>query len=546
MNAVSLGEIVTDLLEDAWRFDPVAATRQGVHRYDRLLPTFTPDAVDGWAQRLRSHRRRLEALDVGALSRSEQLDRRWALAVLERLTLDCDLRLWERSPQAHILPLGSAFHDLLVDDSRPPLDRGDALLARLQAVPAYLQAARVTLRPRDVPPPWVDYARRTARAVERFLAELDAAAVLGQAAWDRHGVPAQRRALQAVADFQGFLEDVGAVAQGIFAIGRERYDHLLARYHLLSVDADQLADFGRAQMERYLAEMAAVARSLDPSASWVEVLERVKDNHPAPDRLRDAYDRETALARRHCLECDLVTFPPEESYQVEWMPPFLRSTYPIALPWTPPIFGTGTRTRWYVTPVDPTAPAEVRRQHLRDNSWAWIRSIAMHEMYPGHHLHKVIAKDVATPLRKQWWSPVYTEGWGLYTEELFWETGLLADPRLRLMQLRNGLWRSVRVIVDTGLHARGMAFAEAVSWLVEHARLEPRWAESETRLYTTMPTYPSAYLVGMHAILRLRERARAAWPRFSLKAFHDALLRYSTLPLALIEEDVLAGGPAPA
>jgi len=116
----------------------------------------------------------------------------------------------------------------------------------------------------------------------------------------------------------------------------------------------------------------------------------------------------------------------------------------------------------------------------------------------------------------------------------------LAEPKYRLMQLRNALWRAVRIIVDTGLHARGMSVPEAAKWLSERARLEPRWAESETRYYTTRPTYPSSYQVGFAMLLDLREKYRAQkGDQFELKTFHDELMSYSALPLKLVEEEML-------
>jgi uncharacterized protein (DUF885 family) len=153
----------------------------------------------------------------------------------------------------------------------------------------------------------------------------------------------------------------------------------------------------------------------------------------------------------------------------------------------------------------------------------------------------MIAKQVATPLRLQFWSPVFGEGWGLYTEELFYETGLLAEPRFRLMQLRNALWRAVRIIVDVGLHAYRMPVDEATRLLSERARLEPRWAESEVRYYTTRPTYPSSYQVGFASLLDLRqEYQRVKGNEFQLKVFHDELMSYSSLPLRMVAEEMLS------
>jgi uncharacterized protein (DUF885 family) len=309
---------------------------------------------------------------------------------------------------------------------------------------------------------------------------------------------------------------------------------------MLDMDCDGLYDFGWEWIDRYERQLRDVARQIDPNESWEAILERIKDDHPRPADLRQAYEDETMLARRHCLEQDLITFPEGETCVLEWTPVFMQARVPIALPQVSPAFEPGLASKWYITPVDPEAPPERQRQHIRDNSWAWIRGIAMHEIYPGHHLQFVIAKQVATPLRLQYWSPVFGEGWGLYTEELFYETGLLAEPRFRLMQLRNALWRAVRIIVDVGLHARGMSVEEAARWLSERARLEPRWAESEVRYYTTRPTYPSSYQVGYALLLDLRdEYRREKGDGYRLKAFHDELMSYSSLPLKMVAEEML-------
>lgn len=534
-------QLVTDLLEETWRHDPVGATHVGVHRYDHLLPDWSADAMEGWGQTLRDLRARFEAVDPTSLSRQEKLDRRWAIAVLDKAILDHDLALWARSPKAAVESLANGLHDLLIGQFAPKEERFEALLARLKAAPHFLENVRRLFRPETIPPIWIDYGLRTAQSTRRFIAEAIPEAAAEVPALEAEIVEASRAAAQAVADFEAVVKDLGGEARGDYAVGRERFDFILQRYHLLDMDSEALYEFGREWIDRYEREMVEVAARIDPNKSWVEVLEMVKDNHPSAEDLRQAYEDETRLARDYCLEHDLITFPEGETWSVEWMPAYLRSIYPIAKPWVSPPFDPGLDSKWYVTPVDPDAPPERQRQHLRDNSWAWIRGIAMHEMHPGHHLQFAIAKQVGTPLRKQFWSPLYGEGWGLYTEELFYETGLLADPPMRLMQLRNGLWRAVRVVIDTGLHTRGMSPEECARWLVERARLEPQWAESETRLYTTKATYVSTYRVGLSLIMDLREKYKALkGDAFTLKDFHDTLMSYSSLPLKLVEQEMLS------
>jgi uncharacterized protein (DUF885 family) len=121
-----------------------------------------------------------------------------------------------------------------------------------------------------------------------------------------------------------------------------------------------------------------------------------------------------------------------------------------------------------------------------------------------------------------------------------WEQGYTDDLRVRLFQLKDLVWRAVRVIVDVGLHCKGMSFVEAVQWLVQEAHLERANAEAEVRRYTASPTQPLSYLTGKQAILQLREEVqRREGNQFSLRRFHDRLLQAGGLPMPLVRELVL-------
>jgi len=116
-----------------------------------------------------------------------------------------------------------------------------------------------------------------------------------------------------------------------------------------------------------------------------------------------------------------------------------------------------------------------------------------------------------------------------------WEQGFYADPRERLLQLQNLLWRACRVVVDVGLHARGWSTDRAVAYLVEEAGLERFHAEIEVRRYCAEPTQPLSYAVGKRELLRLRERFRARQGEaFELRDFHDRVLSWGTIPPSLI------------
>jgi uncharacterized protein (DUF885 family) len=160
--------------------------------------------------------------------------------------------------------------------------------------------------------------------------------------------------------------------------------------------------------------------------------------------------------------------------------------------------------------------------------------IAVHEAIPGHHTHMSTANALTRPVRRLLFSPVMVEGWALYAESLLAELGFFADPHRRFAQLRLLRWRAIRIELDVALHARGLSPDEAAARLRDDVGLSPEAALAEIRRQCAMPTYAASYAVGRREILALREAARdAAGDAFSLRAFHDELLAYGRLPVAL-------------
>ena len=191
---------------------------------------------------------------------------------------------------------------------------------------------------------------------------------------------------------------------------------------------------------------------------------------------------------------------------------------------------------YYVTPVNEQLPPAQRAQQMLGHNRFGMLLTNVHEGYPGHHLQLAVASGVTSPVRKLLWNTVFCEGWALYCEQLVLEEGITDDPRHRLFQLKDQLWRACRVVIDVKLHMGEMTFEQAVDMLVDVAHLERPNAIGEVRRYTQTPTQPMSYLMGKHQILDLRERERRRLGGdFSTRSFHDRLLSYGTIPLALIE-----------
>jgi len=135
---------------------------------------------------------------------------------------------------------------------------------------------------------------------------------------------------------------------------------------------------------------------------------------------------------------------------------------------------------------------------------------------------------------------MFSEGWGLYNEQLFKETGFFPDPKIQLRQLQLRLWRNARVIYDVGMQTGRMTRAEAITLMTDRVGFL-RWAaESEVDSALARPGYFIGYFMGMSEILKMRdEYRRARGSAFTLKEFHDRLLRIGSMPPALVREVLL-------
>ena len=170
-----------------------------------------------------------------------------------------------------------------------------------------------------------------------------------------------------------------------------------------------------------------------------------------------------------------------------------------------------------------------------------IEVVAFHEAVPGHHLQlsRLQLLTSLPALQRQRSLPVFSEGWGLYAEQLAEEAGLYADDRGLLGSISTSLMRAARLVVDTGIHAFGWSRERALEFLVEHVPMPREFLAAEIDRYVVMPGQALAYLTGKLEILRIREDAeRRLGPAFSLPAFHAAVLDHGSLPMPALARSI--------
>jgi len=170
-----------------------------------------------------------------------------------------------------------------------------------------------------------------------------------------------------------------------------------------------------------------------------------------------------------------------------------------------------------------------------------LEALAYHEGIPGHHMQRTIAQELeGVPQFQKFLSfTAYTEGWGLYTEELAKDMGFYQDPYSDFGRLAMELWRACRLVVDTGIHAKQWSREKAVDYLVENTPNPEYDAQKAIERYIAMPGQATAYMIGKLKIMELRAKAmNELGDEFDWKGFHDEILKYGPVPLSILEENI--------
>ena len=274
---------------------------------------------------------------------------------------------------------------------------------------------------------------------------------------------------------------------------------------------------------------AEAAREIDPNADVATVIDTVKSNQPPTfEAALDAYRDAMLRSRAHLIEHDLVTVPDDERIDVVATPEYLRNVIPFAAYFEPAAFDRDPKGIYIVTPSvggDPNA--------MREHNYASISNTSIHEAYPGHHLQLDTARRNPSLSRLVADAPEFTEGWGMYSELMMREQGFDDGPAFRVAMHTDAIWRACRIILDVRMHRGELTIDEATDFLVEHTSFERPNARAEVQWYTYRPTYPLSYLLGRTLLLALRaDEQRRLGQAFSLKDFHDALMRNGSMPVS--------------
>jgi uncharacterized protein (DUF885 family) len=535
-------QLAAEILEYTYKQDPTNATQLGIHKYDDRIADYSAAAVKADVEAVKSFQTRIDAVDPDALTLDAQLDLEQTKQTLDGWLLRDDvIRGWAKDPDIYSSGVTNAAFVMISRAFAPPEQRLKSLIARLKLMPNVLAEARKNLE--DPPRIYTEIAIEQVDGNREFF-ELDVPAAfkdVKDAALLAEFKTADDAVIAALNDYKAWLQnDLLKRSNGSFAYGADTYAKVLAADEMVTTPLPDLLVIAGEDLKRNQQAFAEAARNIDPTKPPAEVLAEVaKDYPPAAELLAVTQQNLDSLAQ-FIRDKQIIDLPPAPPARVVETPPFLRATTSASMDTPGPFEKVATEAYFNMTLPDPIWPQQEQDDFMSQWYRPMISNVSVHEVWPGHYVQFLYAKDYPSDVRKVFSTASNFEGWAHYCEQMMLDEGLHADdPRYRLAQIQDALLRDVRFIVGIKMHTQGMTIEQAKDMFVKEAYLADPVAESEAKRGTSDATY-GYYTMGKLMILKLREDYKAKMgDAYSLHGFHDTFVKLGPLPLPLIRKAML-------
>jgi hypothetical protein len=550
-NAPLFSAWMDQFFEAYYRNRPVNATFIGVHDYDHRLPDFSENGTGDTLAEMESLLDRLQALPQEPLTPIERIDRLLAEGFLK-------IQSWEyRSDHFHNgnpgVYTGEAIFGLMslfLGAGTPLAGRIEAAIARMQAIPAFLEQGRKNLR--QTPAAWNERAIRECQGALAFLNDGLGYLVSDQHIDDPRFIRAAAPAREAFVEFQSYLEtELRSHLTQNYACGSPAFDLMLRQGHFLEMTTDEIVAYAEQELQTaqaYLWEHASDFSAATPEAA----LAHLADLHPTTEGYLGRYAEFWQAARQASLTRDLVTWP---DFPIRYIPqprwarkaaPYLYFLFYRA----PAAFNRPPVHDYLVTPVEASLPPEQQESLLRSNNDSVIKlNHVLHHGSLGHHIQnwnayhsksrlgQVAAVDCASRIA-MFCGGTMAEGWAVYASDLIADTDFMT-PLERYSEYQSRRRFCARAIVDVQLHQEQFGLEEAARFYEQRAGMDPAFARSEAIKNSMNPGVAVIYLLGCDRIHNLRRNlATRQGDRFSLRTFHDQFLSYGSIPVELIAKEM--------
>jgi uncharacterized protein (DUF885 family) len=537
--------------------DPVLATQLGDHRYDGDLPTADAAARAARAATDRRLLRSLHAIDRSALSPDNQVDYALMRNALEDDLWDLGtLQTWAWNPQVYNSEASNSLYLLVARDFAPWPTRFDAIVSRMEKLPAYLAEERRQLDPRRVPKVFAETVAKQNAGIMEIVND----AILPEV--ERSGVPRKRfdaalaKLTRAVDEQQKWLDDVVVPnAAGDFRLGSALYDQKMKFELMSSMTRPELKAKAQTAFDTTRAEMERLARTFpdcdkgDQQQAIECALDKTYARRATRDTLEQTARQTLAQATDFVRAKGFVTMPSAPVKIVE-MPKFNQGNS-VAYDDPPGALDKDQANFYTISPIPADWTDAQATSFLTEYNFYMINDLSIHEAMPGHYLQLDHANKVDDPLRAVLESGPFIEGWAEYGAAVMAEQGYLGgeateDGKLfHLTMLKMRLRDITNTLLDIGIQTEGMTREQAMELMMKGAFQQEREAAGKWLRAQLSSVQLLSYYTGLEEHMALREEARQRWgDKFTLRRYNDEVLAHGSPPVRFVRA-LMFGLPVP-
>jgi uncharacterized protein (DUF885 family) len=530
---------VNGFMEASFKANPGFAVIQGRHEYDGQIADLSQAGIDADVARLKKAIADAQGFTDDKLTPEQRYERDYLIAVAKGQLFWIDPA---GADQRHTNP---ASYLGLLDPSvyitvpyAPKEQRLKAYIKFLQNIPRAAEQMRANIKtPMAIS--FVDYAKSA------FGGFVDYYPGDGMAAWKGIGTDEDQKALKAATDNAvkamkdtvAWVESQRASAKPNFALGKDKFQRMLADTEMVTTPVEELERIGRADLESNQKLLKDACSRYAPGATIQDCMLKMAADKPEGGPVAGARAQLAGL-KQFIIDHDIVTIPGPEEAKVEESPPYNRqnSAY-INIPGP---YEKNLPSVYYISPPDPTWSKEAQLAYIPGKADLLFTSV--HEVWPGHFLNFLHANRSKNMFGRVFVGYAFAEGWAHYTEEMMRQAGLEGGTdEILIGQLSNALLRDCRYLSAIGMHTGSMTQQQSYDLFRNQCYQDEGNAKQQAARGTYDPAYLN-YTMGKLMIRKMRDDwvatrgGQKAW-----KAFHDQFLSYGGPPIPLVRQQMMGG-----
>ena len=526
---------------------PERATAFGDYRYNDQLNDHSLEAIRQHHQTDESFLKRIEAIPTAGLTDQDQLSHELMERILKQRITDFELKEYEM-PINQQMGIHTSLADLPLAVPFDSVKHYEDYISRLRQIPRALNQVTEVLQAG-----MKDNLMPVRYLAEKIPVQCEGIIAANPFLQPTKKYPAsisaedQKRLTQEITEtvntavipaYKKFAEFIrteyaphGRTTLAITSLsdGQRRYENDIYARTTTHMSPDEVHQLGLREIDRIESEMTAIAKKegfADLAAFRASLKANPKYIPTSADQILEDYRH--YISQMEAKLPDLFTLLPKSPVTVEAIPEF----------------NAAAATHYVTGTPDGKRPGRVvvATSHFAERSLIEDEATAYHEGVPGHHMQLSVQQQLEGLPRFRLHSlgfNAYVEGWALYAEQLGKEVGFYQDPVSDYGRLSSELFRAVRLVVDTGIHAKGWSRDQVVDFFRKSGAVDEPTIQSETDRYISWPAQALSYKLGQLKIRELRDRAQMELgPKFDIRKFHDEILDGGTLPLDLLEARV--------